>query len=418
MMLKIYRILNIIITPVLVLWLFYRAFRKKEDYSRIKERFGTPSKKRPANKELIWIHAASVGETVSVLQIINILSHNSKYSILFTSGTVTSAKLIQNKLPKNVIHQFIPVENYFAIRKFLNYWQPKLSIFVESEFWPCILYETSKISKLISLNTKISDSSFKGWNNNKSFFNEIAKLFSLFIPQSLADQKKLKALGVTNSKYIGNLKYTVPALETQENKLTALKDALHNRKVVLFASTHPKEEELILNIYRRLKVEHESLIFIIAPRHPHRSADIVSMIESFKYKIAVRSKRHHIKPDTDFYLCDTIGELGTLFRASPISVVCGTFTNIGGHNPIEPAKLKSAVIIGPDISGIKEISAELKKNKAAIFVKNHIECAKAINLLLSSKVTHKKYVINALTFLNTKNSILRDTMLKIREYLK
>lgn len=418
MVLKIYRMLNIIITPALLLWLFYRAFRKKEDYSRIKERFGTPSKKRPTHKEIIWIHAASVGETISVLQIINILSHNSKYSVLLTTGTVTSAKLIQNKLSKNILHQFIPVENYFAIRKFLNYWKPKLSIFVESEFWPCILYETSKTSKIISLNTKISDSSFKRWSNNKLLFNEIAKLFSLFIPQSIADQKKLKALGVINSKYIGNLKYTVPALQTQENKLVTLKDALNNKKVVLFASTHPKEEELILNIYRRLKTEHESLIFIIAPRHPHRSTEIVSMIESYKYKIAVRSKRHHIKSDTDFYLCDTIGELGTLFRAAPISVICGTFTNIGGHNPIEAAKLKSAVIIGPDISGIKEISAELKKNKAAIFVKNHIECAKAINLLLNSKVTHKKYVFNALSFLHTKNTILRDTMLKIKEYLK
>ena len=169
MFLKIYKILNIILTPVLVLLLIYRVWRKKEDRSRIKERFGISKKNRP-QKKVIWIHAASVGETVSILPIVNLLTSHQNYFVLLTSGTVASGELIKNKLPKNALHQYLPAENYFAIRQFLKHWQPHLAIFVESEFWPCILSETSKVSKIISLNTRMSDASFKKWHTHQYLF--------------------------------------------------------------------------------------------------------------------------------------------------------------------------------------------------------------------------------------------------------
>ncbi|MCH9753822.1 MAG: 3-deoxy-D-manno-octulosonic acid transferase, partial [Alphaproteobacteria bacterium] len=401
----------------IILFLFFRIIQGKEDKSRIKERFGLSKRRRP-KRTVIWIHAASVGESVSVLPFLNLFKDNAKYFIIFTSGTITSGKLVKNKLPKNAIHQYAPTENYFAIKNFLNHWKPKLTIFLESEFWPCILYETSKCSKLISLNTKISDTSYKRWTKLDTIFKEISSLFTLFLPQSSQTYNRLKKLGVKNLHYTGNLKYTVPPLPTIDTKLSSLKSSLKNRTPILFASSHPGEEKVIIDVYERLKEKHKSLIIIIAPRHPNRSESIVSLLKKYNYNISVRSKRTEIKNDTEFYIADTIGELGTLFRIAPISVICGSFVNIGGHNPIEAAKLKSAIIMGPYISGFREICGEFKKYKAAIFVKNRKECSRAIHSLLSNKETHKRYVYNALTFINTKKNILKDTMLKIKQYLK
>ena len=237
------------------------------------------------------------------------------------------------------------------------------------------------------------------------------------LPQRLNDYKKLRALGVKRLHYTGNLKYIVPPLPVHEHKLHILQNSLETRKVVLFVSTHPQEEEIIINIYKELKTKLDSLIFIIAPRHPNRSSQITSLLKHNRYHVAVRSKKQPITTTTEFYVADTIGELGTLMTVAHISVICGSFVNIGGHNPIEAAKLKSAIIMGPYTSKQKEICSEFKKSKAAIFVKNYKECATAIHSLFSNQDTKKKYITNALALMKTKNDILRDTILKIKPYL-
>jgi len=417
MILRLYTFINIIFTPFLMLFLIFRVAQKKEDPYRIKEKFGISKKKKP-KKKIIWFHAASVGETISVIPLLDALKNNSEYVILLTSGTLTSTRILKSRLPKNIIHQFLPLENYFAIRNFLKHWKPKLAVFLESEFWPCILNETAKTTKIISLNTRISNKSFQSWKSYNYFFKEIASLFSLFLPQSILDSRRLKDLGANNIRYMGNIKYGSPSLPYNEQKLLHLKESLKGKKIVLFASTHPKEEQIIINIFHELKDQHKSLIFIIAPRHPHRGSQIASMINRQKYKSILRSKSRKIPSDTDFYISDTIGEMGTLFKISPISVICGSFVNIGGHNPIEAAKLKSSIIIGPHYDNFKEICKDLKKNKAAIFVKNPKECVKAINLLLSDKHTSRKYVYNALTFINSKNNLLEGITSEIRKYIK
>jgi 3-deoxy-D-manno-octulosonic-acid transferase len=417
MILRLYTLINIIFTPFLMLLLLLRVVQKKEDLNRIKEKLGISDRKKP-KKKVIWFHAASVGETISVIPLLDALKHTSECVILLTSGTLTSTKILKSHLSKNIIHQFIPLENYFAIRNFLKHWKPTLAVFLESEFWPCILNETAKTTKIISLNTRISDKSFQSWKSHNYFFKEIASLFSLFLPQSILDSKRLKTLGAKKIKHIGNLKYGSPSLHFHEQKFLHLNESLKGRKVVLFASTHPKEEKIITNIFHELKDQHKSLIFIIAPRHPHRGNKIFSMINRQKYKAILRSKSRKIPSDTDFYISDTVGEMGTLFRISPISIICGSFVNIGGHNPIEAAKLKSSIIIGPYYDNFKEICKDLKKNKAAIFVKNQKECVKAINLLLSDKYTSRKYVYNALTLINSKNNLLEGIASEIKKYIK
>ena len=417
MILRLYTFINIILTPFFILLLLLRVAQKKEDPGRIKEKFGISNRNRP-KKKIIWFHAASVGETISVIPLLDSLNNNPEHVILLTSGTLTSTKILKSRLQKNIIHQFLPLENYFAIRNFLKHWKPELAVFLESEFWPCILNETAKTTKIISLNTRISDKSFQSWKSHNYFFKEIASLFTLFLPQSSLDSNRLKTLGAKNIKYMGNLKYGSPSLPCHEQRLLHLKESLKGKKVVLFASTHPKEEQIIANIFHELKDLHKSLMFIIAPRHPHRGAQIASMINKQRYKAILKSKSKKIPSDTDFYIYDTIGDMGTLFTIAPISVICGSFVNIGGHNPIEAAKLKSSIIIGPYYDNFKEICKDFKRNKAAIFVKNQKECIKAINLLLSDEHTTRKYVYNALTFINSKNNLLEGITSEIRKYIK
>lgn len=416
MILRLYTLANIICTPLLLLLIAFRVLQKKEDPRRIKERFGLSNKRKP-RKKVIWFHAASVGETLSIVPLLDSLKYNSTHTILLTSGTLTSSKILKTRLPKNTIHQFVPLENYFAIRNFLKHWKPQLAVFLESEFWPCILRETAKTTKIISLNTRISDKSFQSWKSHQYFFKEIASLFSLFLPQSALDAKRLRSLGAKNIKHIGNLKYTCPPLPYTEYKFLQLKESLKGKKVVLFASTHPREEELISNMFHELKEKYKSLLFIIAPRHPHRGENIATMLNKQKYNTLLRSKSKILNPNTDFYIADTIGEMGTLFEISPISVICGSFVKVGGHNPIEAAKLKSSIIMGPHYNNFKEICNDLKKNKAAIFVKNRIECVKAISLLLSDKNTARKYIYNALTFINSKSDLLENVTLELKKYI-
>lgn len=405
-------------TPLIGLLLWYRVKNHKEDSKRIKERWGVATKERPKNK-LVWIHAASVGEMVSTGPLIEVMQKHKGFSVLLTSGTVTSATLFKRQYKNaNVIHQYVPLESYFAIRRFLKHWKPDLAIFVESEFWPCILDETSKVTKIISLNTRLSDQSFKRWKQCNFLFANIVRTFSVFMPQSMNDYRRLSALGVRHLYYAGNMKYTVPSLLANAYELGLFKEMLADRKVVLFISTHPGEEEMIVKIYEFLRHKIKDLFFIIAPRHPARTDQVLQLIRDYGYNVVIKSRAGTNLSEKQFFVADSIGEMGTLISLAPISVVCGTFVNIGGHNPIEAAKLKSAVVIGPYVSKQKEICDEFKSKEAAIFVKNYRECAQAIYALFSNKATYRRYVNNASELIKTKRDILGKVMSVVEKYLK
>lgn len=416
MLLKIYKILNIILSPLIVLIIIYRIYKKKEDRVRVGERFGFASKARPKGK-LLWIHAASIGETISALPFIDACNKELDYKILLTTGTVTSARIAKKNLPKNVIHQYVPIENYFAIRKFLSHWQPQLAVFIESEFWPCLAHEASKICKVISLNTRISDSAYKNWHSFRALFKAILSCFTAFMPQSLEDKAKLENLGFKNVKYIGNLKYSVPNLPCDLNELSDFKNQIKNRIVVLFASTHAGEEEIISKVYNKVQDPNKSLLIVIVPRHPIRSNQIYDYLQQNGYESILLSENKPITNTTEFYIIDEIGKLGLFFRIAPITVMGGTFVKVGGHNPIEAARLKSAIIIGPHAYNFKEICNDLKKAHAAIFVKNSDECIKAIKTLWQDKNSYNTYVENASALVRKKERILEDVIAYIKKIL-
>lgn len=410
MILRFYTLLSLILYPIIVLFILYRLYKGKEQKLRVGERFGISSKSRPAGK-LLWIHVASVGEMISVIPFLDFYSKELDYTVLLTSGTVTSASIASKMLPPKVIHQYAPIDSYFVIRKFLKHWQPSLAIFIESEFWPCILSQTVKVCKIVSLNTRISNASFKRWNSFKTLTQQILKNFSTFIPQSLNDKSKLKALGFNNLKYIGNIKYSSPKLNYSAEELEKLKAETKNKKIVLFASSHPGEEEIAADIYNQIQDSKKSVLMLLAPRHPSRILDILDILTKKGFHVARRSSCDPITPTTDFYIVDTIGELGTFFKLSPITIMGGSFIDkVGGHNIIEPAKLKSVVITGPYMHNSIEICDDFKKADAAIFVKDQNECVKAIKSLWNSKKSYDQYINNALFLLKDKEGVLATTI--------
>jgi 3-deoxy-D-manno-octulosonic-acid transferase len=330
---------------------------------------------------------------------------------------MTSAKVAAKKLPSKAIHQYVPIENYFAVRRFLKYWQPTLTIFVESEFWPCILSETAPMCKVISLSTRTSNASFERWSWCKSFTREVLGNISVFMPQSVDDAKKLKLLGFNNIKYFGHLKYSVPPLPYSAVDVEKLKKEMQGRKILLFASTHPGEEEIAADIYKELRAGEQSLLMLIAVRHPVRAEGVRAMLESRGYKVAVRSKAQEIVSETDIYLIDTIGELGTFFKVAPITIMGGSFVDgIGGHNIIEPAKLRSVVIVGPYMSNFKGICQDFKEASAAIFVEDKAKCIKAVKSLWKDSKTYKSCRDNALMLFKDKEDVLEKTLDYIVKY--
>jgi 3-deoxy-D-manno-octulosonic-acid transferase len=234
---------------------------------------------------------------------------------------------------------------------------------------------------------------------------------SVFMPQSLQDVEKLKSLGFNNIKYIGHLKYSVPPLTYSAADLEKLKKEVQARKILLFASSHPGEEEIAADVYKELRVVEKSLLMLIAIRHPHRVGEVRTMLESRGYKVATRSQSEEISSETNFYLIDTIGELGTFFRLAPITIMGGSFVDgIGGHNIIEPAKLRSVVITGPYMANSRGICQDFKSAGAAIFVEDKHKCVKAVKSLWKSPKTYNSYKDNALMLFKDKEDVLEETV--------
>jgi 3-deoxy-D-manno-octulosonic-acid transferase len=351
-----------------------RRRRGKEDALRYDERLGVPSLPRP-NSKLVWIHAASVGESASVLPLIEeLLSGNAWIHVLVTTGTVTSARLMAERLPRRAFHQYIPIDKKEYVDEFIEYWQPDLAIWVESEFWPNLVISTKESGcPLILLNGRMSDASLERWLKYKSLGRKIINCFDLVLPQSREDERKLRELGARNIKYIGNLKYGANPLPYDQQDFNSLQKMVGNRMLWVAASTHEGEEEKIIAAHKKIKEKNYTVLTIIVPRHPWRGNEVCLLAEDLK--VAQRSKDEPILDKTDIYIADSMGELGIFYRLAPVVFVGGSFADRGGHNPIEPAHLDAAILCGPNMQNFAEIVEEFEKAGAIQIVEDENELA-------------------------------------------
>ncbi|NNE85546.1 MAG: 3-deoxy-D-manno-octulosonic acid transferase [Alphaproteobacteria bacterium] len=359
-LLGLYRGLTTAGLPLIQLLLRRRVAKGKEDPARLDERRGVASLQRPEGP-LLWLHAASIGEAQSVLVLIDRMTRERpNLNVLMTTGTVTSASLMGERLPNRALHQFVPVDRPAWVRRFLGYWQPDMAVWVESELWPNLLLETAaRGTPMVLLNARISEGSHSGWQRARGLAHRLLSSFSLVLAQDETIAERLRDLGAGNVIVSGNLKTAAAPLPATASELVALQEAIGTRPVWLAASTHVSEEAIAGQVHAKIVQDRPDLLTIIAPRHPQRATEIAAALAREGLTVARRSLSEPITDAVDIYLADGTGELGLFYRIAPIAFIGGSLIPHGGQNMLEPAVLKCAILHGPHVTNFQAIANEL-----------------------------------------------------------
>lgn len=363
--LRLYRMLMRAGAPLTGIVLSRRRRQGKEHPARISERWGDTTVERPEGP-LVWLHGASVGELASSFALIERLRQRG-VKVLVTSGTVTSAALAKERLPGDVIHQFIPLDVPRYVDRFVAHWAPDLALFIESDLWPNLIEACSRRKvPMIILNGRLSERSFTRWKVLPRAAEALLRPFELCLAQSRLDAERYAALGAQRVEVSGNLKLDIPAPPLSEDKLDELKRAIGTRPVIAAASTHAGEEAAMIDAHRRLRQAFPGLLTVLVPRHVQRGRGIYDLAERFGLVPALRSQRQMPDARTEIYVADTMGELGMVYRVAPIVFMGGSLVEHGGQNPIEAVKLGAAVLHGPHVWNFAEIYAALDAARGAV----------------------------------------------------
>ena len=366
MMLSVYRAATWVAMPVARLYLAARMARGKEDPARFAERLGRPGLPRP-DGPLIWLHAASVGESLSLLPLMGrLLAERPGFHALLTTGTVTSARLMADRLPEGAFHQYVPVDRRKLVRRFLDHWRPDLVLWAESEFWPNLVTEpAARGIPLILVNGRVSPRSARGWRKAGGLIAALLSGFTLCLGQTADDAERLRRLGAPQSKYLGNLKFAAPPLPADPDALDGLAARLGDRPRWLAASTHAGEERVVARVHRRLRDRRPRLLTFVVPRHPERGPDVARTLRREGLTLALRSAGEPIGDETEAYVADTMGELGVFYRLVEIVFMGKSLVPLGGQNPLEPARLGCAVIHGPHMGNFEDIVRRMAQGGGA-----------------------------------------------------
>lgn len=387
-LLSIYQASTTALGPLVALYLARRMAHGKEDRERFSERQGVASRARPQGP-LVWVHAASNGEAVSMLSLIDrLLVERPALSVLVTTGTVTSARLLAHRLPADrAWHQYVPVDRPAYVRRFLDHWRPDLALWVESELWPNLISQTDRAGiPILLLNGRMSARSFHGWQRLPGLIAPLLASFELCLAQDEAQAERFRRLGAAAAATVGDLKTAAAPLPFDESELARIAAHAVDRPLWLAASTHQGEEEAAAAVHRALKNERPGLLTIIAPRHPVRAEEIAAMLSRNGLTVARRACGETLDAKTDIYLADTLGELGLFYRLAGIAFIGGSLAPMGGHNPLEAALLDCAILHGPDMSNCAAMAESLAAAGATIMVRDATELATAVGRLLSDPV--------------------------------
>lgn len=380
-----YRLAGAAVYPLIGTYVAWRASKGKEDRSRRRERYGLAGRERP-NGPLIWVHAASVGETIAVVPLVqHILGYG--VNVVLTTGTVTSAHVAEERLGEGVIHQYVPLDLKPAISRFLDHWQPDLAIIAESEIWPMTILELgSRRVPQVLVNGRLSDRSFKSWKKRAYLAEALFENLAHVVAQSEADGERFQALGARPVTVSGNLKVDTVPPPADEKALAALQRQIGRRPTWAAVSTHDGEEAVAAEVHTMLRGRHPGLLTIIVPRHPERTDALAAQFTAMGLNVARRSTGAKITADTDILLGDTIGEMGLYLRLTEIAFVGRSLTSEGGQNPLEPAMLDTAVLAGRNVQNFRETYQRLIDSGGAKLVRDRDMLAGAVNFLLVNEV--------------------------------
>ena len=351
----------IIISPLIII---YRILKNKEDKIRFKEKFAISSKKR--NKgNLIWFHAASVGEILSIVPLIKKFEKKKSINqILITTSTLSSSKIINKFKFKKTIHQFYPIDHFFLTKIFLNFWKPKIAIFIDSEIWPA-MYKNLKEKNipLVLLNARLTKKTINRWLKIKTFTQSIFRNITVAYPQNFETNSFFKKINSTKINFIGNLKYAENFDEKNEKIEKKLENEFIKKKLWVASSTHNNEEILCAKAHLHLKKKIKNLITIIIPRHIHRVKKIIAEIEKLNLSVVTHSSSKKRLKNVDIYIVDTFGETKKFHKIASTVFLGGSIIRRGGQNPLEAARYGARILHGSNIDNFKDVYKLLKKLK-------------------------------------------------------
>ena len=411
MLLGLYRGVGWLAPPVARLALLRRRARGKEHPERYRERMGQPRRDRP-DGALIWLHAASVGEAQSALPLIGrLLARLPAAHIMVTSGTVTSAELMDERLPERAFHQFVPIDCPAWVRGFLNHYRPDLALWVESELWPALLAETAQRGiPAVLLNGRLSERSFRRWRRFPGAARRLIRSFDPVMAQSEADAERFRRLGARRVETPGNLKMAAPPLPADPAALAEFGQATAGRPVWLAASTHPGEEEAVAEAHRAVRRQSGDVLLILVPRHPERGPALAGELRRAGHSVGLRSAGDTPDPERDIYLADTLGELGLFYRAAPVAFVGGSLAPHGGQNLIEPAQLDCAILHGPNVGNFAGVAGTLCEAGASETVDSADALATAVRRLLADPAECRDRAARAAGAVKNRTGILDRAM--------
>lgn len=387
-----YRLATRALEPLAPRLLDARAQKGKEDPVRVDERLGYTRAERPGG-DLVWLHGVSVGETLSLLPLVErFVKTRPDLTVLVTSGTVTSTQILAERLPDGVIHQYAPVDGPGVVERFLDHWRPALAIFVESELWPNMLLEAHRRGvKLALVSARITEKTVDGWGRFPKSSRALMNTFDRVLPQDQVSAERLKRLGAHVDELI-NLKLAGEPLPHDAAAFSRISEAIGDRPVVVAASTHEGEEIAIIRALDKLP---DRACLILLPRHPDRAPAIAAALQAEGFAFAMRSRGESIGRDTDIYLADTLNEMGLFLRLADVVVMGGSFAPalglapVGGHNPLEPARLARPTISGPDASNWATVTSSLAEAGGLILVQGPHELAGVVAPLLADPAAAK-----------------------------
>ena len=379
--------LIVIISPLIII---YRILKNKEDKKRFIEKFSLPTKIRKKGK-LIWFHGASVGEILSIIPLIKYYEKKKSINqILITSSTLSSSKVIKKFNFKKTIHQFYPIDQIIFTNKFLNYWKPNISIFIDSEIWPNMFKNLNdRKIPLVLLNARITWKTFNKWIKIKNFAYSIFNNITIAFPQNLETKNYLKKLNFTKIKVIGNLKFAENPEENLNQINNKLKSILKKKKIWVASSTHKSEELFCAKAHIELKKKIKNLITIIIPRHIHRTNNIIKELKNFKLNIKTHSSKNINLKNIDIYLVDTFGETRKFHNIASTVFLGGSIINRGGQNPLEAARFGANILHGPNINNFQDVYKLLKFLKVSKKINTPGDLASNINFR-KNKLAGKK----------------------------
>lgn len=417
--LALYRLAGRVGGPFVRVQLTRRQARGREDKERFAERFGQASLARPSGP-LLWLHAASVGESLSALPLVEAIQAGwPKLTLLVTTGTVTSAQLMAERLPQGVVHQYVPVDLKDAVAGFFDHWRPNLGLIVESELWPNLLQEARRTGcTLILVNGRLSPASAKTWGRVAPVIRFLLGHFAEVFAQSPEDLAHFQELGAPRVRCLGNLKFAAPPLAADPQELESLRAACAGRPLWLAAQTHPGEEAVAGQVHAALKAKHGDLLTLVVPRHPERGEEVAAELEAQDLRVARRGAGALPQADDEVYVADTLGELGLWYRLAEIVFLGKSLGHAGGHNPLEPAKLDCALLTGPDTSNFLGVCQEMEAAGALGRIADADALGVAVAALLDDAPRRQRMIAAARAYADSQAGALDKLLAALTPYLE